>query len=176
MIGNSQTLSIGSLSLSLGEDDFAAEFAGGLGYRRSLLQAHQVQVNQSFFGASIVDGPSFPAKYEFEWQLWLRQGDALLLEAIAQTQQTLAKTQQPCAVRLRDQRLAKLEPTPRTRAKVGTTGITAPTGYTVIWPQFDILLTLPSDFSEWYFWDTSDLYQIKITATELDLVGVGADV
>lgn len=177
MIGSSQTLVIGSLSLTLGEDAFDADFAGGLGYRRSIVETHQVGVGRSFFGATIIDGPRFVSKYNFEWQLNLKQADLLMLLAICHTQQTAAKAQQPPAVRLRDQRFALLEPTPRTRAKVGNTGITPPAGFVVIWPQFDLLLTMPTDFSEWLLWSspTEDLYKVKLLGVELDRVGTGAD-
>lgn len=175
MIGTTQTLIFGGVTLTLSDRNFDGDSFGGIGYRRSRVQEHLISVSESFYGASIVDGPFFPPKYEFEWQLWLRQEDLLKLLAIIDGQQNSPRTQGSIPCRLRDQRLPLLVKTPRSRAKVGTTGITAPTGHEVIWPQFDLLLTPSSDLWEWYLHSGGDLYRVKFSGRELALVGVGAD-
>lgn len=176
MIGNSQVLIFGGLSLTLVKENFDAAAFGSLGYRRSLIQNHLLSVSQSVTGASLVEGPHFAPKYEFEWQLWLKQEQLLLLSAIAFGQQSSPRSQGSIPIRLHDKRRALLVPTPRTRAKAGTTGITPPTGHEVIWPQFDVLLNLPADFWEFYLRSTQDLYQVKFSGTELDLVPTSGDV
>jgi hypothetical protein len=102
--------------------------------------------------------------------------DALMLDAIVQTQQINGKNQGSVPVRLVDERFPLLVPTPRTRAKKGTTGITAPTGFQYIWPQFDVLLTVDADFQSWFLSRSADeFYKLKVKGSELDLVPVTED-
>lgn len=178
MIGSTQTLTIGSLTLTLTAEHFDGSEFGGVGYKRTWVAEHLLSASQSFWGASLVDGPYFAARYQFSWALTLWRDEAFLLEAIIQAQQEAGKGQSAIAVRLIDQRLPLVVKSPRTRAKAGTTGLTAPTGREVIWPQFDVLLTPAEEFVQWFGdGDGGDsIYKVRMDAMELDLVPVTEDV
>ena len=178
VIGTTQTLSIGALSLTLSSNDYdGAEYAG-VGYTRIKDPAHLMSAAESFYGASLVDGPFFRAKHQFAWGLNLLPDKLMLLVAIWEEQQHRIKTQQSdVAVRLHDQRLVFMERTPRIRAKVGTLSgaPTPPTGFGFFWAQFDIILEVGSDLSAWNFRVSDDLFKVKFAARELDLVPTSED-
>ena len=175
-IGTTQTLSIGSLTLTLAAEDFDGSQFGGLGYQRSKDVAQQMTAAESFYGASILTGPFFTARYQFAWGLQLLPAKMYPLIALWEEQQWRIKNQQAdVAIRLRDQRLVLMERNPRTRAKVGTFSGTPPAGFAFFWPQFDVILEAGSDLLEWYSRPSDDLFKVKLAARELSLVGVAAD-
>lgn len=176
-IGTTQTLSIGSLSLTLTAEDFDGSQYGGLGYQRFKDVAQQMTAGESFYGASYFEGPFFAARYQFAWGLQLLPDKLYPLIALWEEQQHRIKAQQAdTAIRLLDQRLVLMERNPRTRAKVGTFTGTPPTGFNFFWPQFDVILEVGSDLLEWYSRPSEDLFKVKLAARELALVEVTEDV
>jgi len=180
-IGYTQTLSIGSISLTLIDIDFDADQHGGLGYKRFKDVAHQMGAAESFYGATLLDGPFFPAKHQFTWSLILPPEKIYPLIAIWEEQQYRIKDKQAdVAVRLLDGRLVAMERSPRTRAKFGTVANspTPPPGFEFFWPQYDVILEVGSDLMEWYLQDANgaaENFTIKIAARELTLVPVTED-
>lgn len=179
VIGTTQTLSIGSLSLTLTREDYDGGELSSLGYTRTKDVAHQMAAAETFYGASLVDGPFFTAKHQFAWGLQLLPAKVFPLIAIWEEQQHRIKTQQAdVAIRLLDQRLVFMERSPRIRAKVGTVSgaITPPTGYEFFWAQFDIILEAGGDLLSWFSRPTDDLFKFKIAARELSLVPTTEDI
>lgn len=178
-LGTTQTLSIGSLSLTLTAEDFDGGEMSGLGYIRTKDVSQQVAAAESYYGASLLDGPYWPARYQFAWGLQLLPAKLMLLLAIYEEQQHRFKNNiANASVRLRDQRIVLMERSPRNRAKVGTVANapTAPTGFSFFWPQFNIMLEAGSDLYQWHSRPSNDLFKVKIAARELEIVPISEDV
>lgn len=179
LLGTTQTLSIGSLSLTLTAEDFDGGEFSGLGYIRAKDVGQQVAAAESFFGASLVDGPFFPARYQFAWGLQLLPAKLMMLIALYEEQQHRFKNNiaNP-TIRLRDQRIVLMERSPRTRAKVGTVSNapTPPAGFVFFWPQFNIILESGTDLAQWYSRPSDDLFKVKIAGRELGIVPTSEDV
>lgn len=182
MLGNSITFSVDSLSLTVAAENFDGLQYQGTGYRRYQKTDQLLDVSESFCGASLVDGVSFEPKFQFDWTLQLLLDDYLTFEAIFLTQQENGRDTGSIPVRFIDERFPLLVSDslarPRTRAKKGSTGITTPTGFEFIWPQFDVLLSRSPDSIE-HFGDVGDgnyLYRVKMQGSELGTVGTGEDI
>ncbi len=178
-IGDSQTLSIGGLTLTLHWNRFNANGDNAWGYSRIEVIEQQATISNSLDGASIVEGNFFEPKHQFEWHLWLDPEQTHLLYAIWKEQQYRARSQQSdIAVRLQDRRLTFMGRSPRIRAKVGDTinEITAPTGFAFFWAQFDVFLQIPEDFSRWFLTSSNHLFEVKLKAKELSLVSPSEDI
>lgn len=180
--GPQQTLSIGTLSLTLTEEEFAAEDADGLagviGFDRFENLEQKVSTARAASGSSVWSGPSFEPGHRFIWSLYLDDLQLYTLAAIQKEQQHRIRNQiAGGSVRLKDQRLAFLARSPRNRAKVGTISgaPAAPGGYEYFYPQFDILLELPEDFLSLHLGKGKAKYLVGFTATELDLVPTSED-
>ncbi len=178
MLGNSITFSIDSLSLTLGAVNFDGLQYQGTAYRRYQKTDQLLKVSESFYGASLVDGVSFEPKFQFDWSLQLLLDDYLILEAIFSTQQSNGRNTGSIPIRFIDERFPLQVKTPRTRAKKGTTGVTSPTGFEFVWPQFDVLLQRTPDSVE-HFGDVGDgnyLYRVKLQGSELGIVPPSEDI
>ncbi|MEC4804755.1 MAG: hypothetical protein SAJ12_09285 [Jaaginema sp. PMC 1079.18] len=177
--GTQQIFSLGSLSLTLDWQDFGADDGDGIGYRRIEDINQQNTALNSLYGASILEGPFHPTKFLFGWQLNLPSEKLFLLKALYDEQQWRVKNQQSAvAIRLYDQRIAFMGRQPRDRAKIGAiiSDPTAPTGFDFYWAQFDILLELSSDFSEFFMKPSELIFKVQIAGRELDTVSPSEDV
>lgn len=178
-IGSTQTLSFKTLSLILGPKDFnPSGEAGLLGYKRTRIQDHWHKVKYLVAGTPSISGRKHFVKYEFAWDLILPAISAFKLEAMYQEQRVEYELFGPKPeIRLKDSRLVFLAlATPnRERAKIGTVAslIEAPTGFTYIYPQFNIAMT---NFSmEPYILGNVNLWNVKMQAVELEPVPITED-
>lgn len=177
-IGENQTLSIGSLSLTLEWDNFNADGDNAWGYKRIEVIEQQATLSNSLYGSSIIEGNFFEPKHQFEWSLYLDRDKAQLLYALWKEQQYRARNQQAdLAIQLLDTRLAFLGRNPRDRAKIGSviSDPVPPTGFSYFWAQFDVFLELGTDFLNWYLTSSDHLFDGKIKGRELSIIPTTED-
>jgi|GEM_PF-6257051 len=179
-IGESQTLSIGSLSLVLDRNDFDADQDNVIGYQRIENIQQQSVVSKSLHGTSLIKGVCFPTEFIFKWNLQLSTAKMWQLKAIYDEQQYRCKNQvSSCQVRLWDKRIIFMGRNPRNRAKVGDMVFyPAPVGYSFFWAQFNIMLEIGTDFSNLFLkYNQEDLlFKVKLVATEMDIVPLAEDI
>ncbi|NJM56229.1 MAG: hypothetical protein HC857_00505 [Synechococcales cyanobacterium RU_4_20] len=145
LIGTSQTLIYSEdsspITLLLEDADYNFPYSGHddflslYGCDRTLDPEYTADIINSSEGASFWFGRNLEP-HLYKWQLWLSEAKMLLLEGMILRQQREKKP-----VLLLDQRLAMHEPTPRTRAKVGT--LSSPPsvpGTTFFWPILKLKL------------------------------------
>lgn len=178
-IGRGQVLEIDTLSLTLDSCDFDPDGSLGLtGYRCQRIQDHWLTVKHSITGVPAITSRRHPARYEFEWNLLLTPEKFYLLEAIYNVQKQLVETfSEFPGVRVYDERKVHLEYTTpsRTRAKVGdvtNNPSPPPTGFTYIYPIWDVVL---SEFQIEAFILPEDIYKVSLKGVELNAVPISED-
>lgn len=144
--GATQTLILGSETLTIDECDFNTDGSAGLlGYIRTRTTDQLAQAEYTLYGSPALKGLFSESKHDFRWSLSLPIAKAYQLHGMFMRQQLLARQSGALAIRLNDTRLAYIEPTVRTRAKVGAliTSPTPPANYVQFWPRFSILMSEP---------------------------------
>ena len=166
------------IQVTLTEENFTHGDRGTLkliGYRRNNASSDEPQYQETAMGTTVRTGPVHRPKQEFDLDLvslsvqqaygisgmQARQAEESKTETVNNYTRHLIKP-----IILDDQLLAMFEPTPRTRAKIGTlTGAPTIPKIEYFWARFGIVLFLDPDWERWGC--AGDRYQMKITAREL---------
>lgn len=181
-IGLTQTLSIGSFSLTLSAQnyDFLESDDLRFGYWREDDPTQEQSVLYSLLGAAVLNGTSYEQKQKFRWKLLLERSKLLTLQLIAKEQENrIQNSQANPGITLVDQRIAMIEPAPQTRQRQGAV-ITDPapiSGSVQYWPVFSVKLNTSGQW--WSFKGMADkdngdgiqpLYTVDLAGVELDLL------
>lgn len=179
----SQTLSIGTQSVTLEACDFQSSDDTKLGYTRRKQSETLVDTQNLPFGGTSVKGlVRGKPVWEFTWDLVLPREKTFALLAVIQCFEDRVNNRldDPFII-LVDERIPVLEKQPRTRASVGpllnASYADVPTGFDLFYPIFRVSLSPPNRLLDeiWGLPQDISYFAFQLEGQELDTIPITGD-